>query len=117
MLQGCRVLKWCPNLPALLYVAVVQAVKVVLEPTCRALCCSGAVCLSGVESYLPCTVCRDAGCKMVLEPTCRALCCWVAGCSSCVGTYLLGPVLQVCRLLKQRRKLSARHCVAVVQAV
>ena len=36
--------------------AEVQAVKAMLEPTCRALCCKGAGCLSGVGTYLPGTV-------------------------------------------------------------
>ena len=36
----------CWNLPAGHCVAVVKAVKVVLEPTCRALCYSCAGCLS-----------------------------------------------------------------------
>ena len=48
VLQGCRLLKWFLNLPAWRCVAEVQAALVVLEPTCLALCCRGAGCLSGV---------------------------------------------------------------------
>ena len=43
-------------LPAGHCVAVVQTVKAVSEPTCRALCYSGAGCLRGVRTYLPGTV-------------------------------------------------------------
>ena len=63
----------------------------VSEPTCRALCCAGAGCLSGVGSYLPGTVLQGyrlfKGCRnlpagpcvagvqaAVLELTCRVLC-------------------------------------------
>ena len=38
------------------FVAGVQAVLAMAEPTCRALCYSGADCLSGVGTYLPGTV-------------------------------------------------------------
>ena len=81
VLQGCRLFKWCQNLPAGHCVAGMQAVKAVSKPTCWALCCKSAGCLSVVE------------------------------------TYLLGTVLQGCRLFRQCRNLSARHCVAGVQAV
>ena len=37
-------------------VAGVQTVSAMSEPTCRALCNSGAGCLSGVRTYLPGTV-------------------------------------------------------------
>ena len=53
VLQWCRLFKRCRNLPAGHCVAGVQAVKVMLEPTCRAWCCSGASCLSCVGTYLP----------------------------------------------------------------
>ena len=39
-----------------------KAVKTVLEPTCRALCCRGAGCSSGVGAYLPGTVLQ--GCRL-----------------------------------------------------
>ena len=39
-----------------------QAVEVVSEPTCRALCCRGADSLSNVGVYLPGTVLQ--GCRM-----------------------------------------------------
>ena len=44
------------NLPARHCIAGVRSVYAVLEPTCRALCCRGARCLSGVGTYLPVTV-------------------------------------------------------------
>ena len=144
MLQGCRLFKQCLkcrlfkqcwNLPAGHCVAVVQAVKAVLEQSCRALCCRGTGCLSGVRTYLPCTVCRGAGCLSgvgtylrgsVLQG-CRLLkwcpnylpgtVCRCAGCLSSVVTYLQGMVLQGSKLLKPCRNLPARHCVAGVQAL
>ena len=85
----------------------------VSEPTYRALCYSGAGCLSSVVTYLPDTVlqwCRlfkqclnlPAGhsvtvVKAVLamsESTCLALCYSGADCLSGVRTYLPGTVLQ-----------------------
>ena len=56
ILQGCRLLKQCRNLPARHCVAEVQAALVVFEPACLVLCCRGAVCLSSFGSYLPSTV-------------------------------------------------------------
>ena len=47
------------------------------EPTCLALCCRGAGCLSNVGTYLPGTVLQ--GCRR---------------CITSVGTYLPGTVLQ-----------------------
>ena len=38
------------------FVAGVQAVLAMAEPTCRALCYSGADCLSSVGTYLPGTM-------------------------------------------------------------
>ena len=106
------------------------------EPTCRALCCRGADCLSSVGTYLPGTVlqgCRlpkrclklPAGhcvtvvqaVKAVLETTCPALCNSGAGCLSGVRTYLPGTVLLGCRLFKWCGNLPAGHCVTVVKAV
>ena len=114
VLQGYRLLKRCRNLPAGNCVAGLQAVSAVLEPTCRALCCRGAGCLSGVGTYLPGTVlhwcrllkpCQNlparhcvAGfqaAEEVSEPTCWALCCRGAGWLGGVGTYLPGTVFQV----------------------
>ena len=94
-------------------VAGVQAVLAMSEPTCRALCYSGADCLSGVGTFLPGSVlqwcrlikwcqnlparhCVTVG-KTVLagsEPTCSALCYSGEGCFSNVGVYLPGTVLQ-----------------------
>ena len=96
-----RLLKRCQDLPAGHCVAAVQAVSAVMEPTSRALCCRGAVCLSSVGTYLSGTVlqgCRllkrcqnllgrhcvagvEAG-KVVLKPTYWALCCRGEGCLS-----------------------------------
>ena len=138
VLLGCRLFKWCPNLPPMNCGERMQAVKAVQEPTCRGLCCRGTGCLSDVGLYLPGTVlqgcrllkqCRNlpakhfvAGVQDVLvvpEPTCRALCCRGAGClnsvatflsalccrnTGClsrVGTYLLGTLLQRCRMFKR----------------
>ena len=56
MLQGCSLFKQFWKLPAKHCVAGVQAVQAVSESTCRALCSRGAVCLSGVQTYLLDTV-------------------------------------------------------------
>ena len=115
VLQGCRLFKDCPNLPAGHVVAG---------------------CLSSVETYLLVTVlqrcrllkwCRNLpawhcvaevqAVQAVLEPTCWAHCCRCEVCSSGFGTYLPGTVLQGCRLLKRCLNLPARHFVAGVQAV
>ena len=136
MLQWCRLFKRYRNLPARHCVTVVQAVLAMSEPTCQALCYSGADCLSGVGTYLPGTVlqwgrlfkrCRNLPAmhcvtvvKAVLamsEPTCQALCYSGADCLSGVGTYLPGTVLQWGRLFKRCRNLPARHCVTVVKTV
>ena len=114
MLQWCRLFKHSQNLPAGHCVTVVKAVLAMSEPTCQALCCSGAGCLSNIVTYLPGTVlqwCRmfkqyqnlHAGhcvtvVKAVLamsEPTYRALCYGGAGCLSNVGVYLPGTVFTV----------------------
>ena len=136
MLQGCRLFQQCLNLPAGHCVAVVQAVYVVSEPTCPALCCRGADCISRVGTYLPGTVlqwCRlfnrcqnlPAGpcvtvvqtVKAMSEPTCQALCYSGADCFSNVRTYLPGTMLQWCRLFKQCQNIPAGHCVTVMQTV
>ena len=75
-------------------VAGVQAVLTMAEPTCRALCYSGADCLSGVGTYLPGTVLQWGRLFKQSEPTCRALCYSGEGCFSNVGVYLPGTVLQ-----------------------
>ena len=106
------------------------------EPTYRALCNSGADCLSKVCTYLPGTVlqwCRlfkrcwnlPAGhcvtgvqaVEAMSEPTCRAPCYSGADCLSGVRTFPPGTVLQWCRLFKQCRNLPTRHCVTWVQTV
>ena len=136
VLQWCRLFKQCQNLPAGLCVTVVQTVKAMSEPTCRALCYSGADCLSNVRTYLPGTMlqwCRlfkqcqniPAGhCVTVMQtvsemskPTCRALCYGGADCLSGFRTYLRGTVLHRCRLLKRCQNLPAGHCVTGVQTV
>ena len=106
------------------------------EPTYRALCYSGADCLSGVRTYQLGTVlqwCRmfkqcqnlpTGHCVTVMqtvlavsEHTYRAQCCKGADCLSGVRTYLLGTVLQQCRLFKRCQNLPTGHCVTVVQTV
>ena len=64
MLKGCRLFKWCRNLPAGHCVVEVHAVYAVLEPICRALCFRGAGCLCGVGTYLPGTVLQ--GCRLFM---------------------------------------------------
>ena len=136
VLQGCRLFKRCQNLPAGHCVTVVRTVYAVSKPTCRALCYSGADCLSGVRTYLPGSVLQ--GCKLfkryrnlpaghcatgvqtvkaVSEPTCRALCYRDADCLSGVRTFLPGTVLQWCRLFKRCQNLPAGHCATGVQTV
>ena len=136
MLQGCRLLKQCRSLPARHCVAGVQTVSAMSEPTCRALCCSGAGCLSSVGTYLLGTVlewcrlfkqCQNlpawhcvAGVWTVLamlEPTWGALCYSGADCLSNVRIYLPVTVLQECMLFKRCKILPAWHCVTRVQAV
>ena len=56
VLQCCRLFKQYQNLPAGHCVTVVKAVLAISEPTCRALCWSGAGCLSNVRTYLPVSV-------------------------------------------------------------
>ena len=136
MLQRCRLFKQCWNLPAGHCVTVVKAVLALSEPTCPALCCSGAGCLSNVRTYLLGIVlqwCRlfkrcqnlPAGhCVTVVKavlamsgPTYRAWCYSVESFFSNVGVYLPCTVLQWCRLLKQCQNLPAGHCITVVKAV
>ena len=56
VLQWCRLCKHCRSLPAGHYVKVVKVVLAMSESTFRALCCSGAGCLSNVRTYLLGTV-------------------------------------------------------------
>ena len=65
VLQGCRLLKWCWNLPARHCVAGVQAVEVVLKPTCRLLSCRGTGCISGFGTYLMGSVLQ--GCRLLKQ--------------------------------------------------
>ena len=97
MLQGCRLPKRCRNLPARHCVTVVQAVKVVSEPTCLALCNRGADCLSGVGTYLPGTVLQ--WCRLFKQ--CRNL---PAG--HCVAGV---------QTVKQCQNLPAGYCGTVMQ--
>ena len=62
VLQGCRLFKQCGNLRARHCIVGVQSVLAVLEPTCQALCCGGAGCLSGVGTFLLGTVLQ--GCRL-----------------------------------------------------
>ena len=98
-MQGCRLFKQLLNLHAGHCVAGMQARH----------CVTGLhAVLGGVETYLPGTVCRGAGClssvrtylsgtvlqavKAVSKPPCQALCYRGAGCLNRVGTYLQGTV-------------------------
>ena len=69
VLQGCRLFKQCWSLPAGHCVAGVQTISAMSEPTCRALCCSGAGCLRSIRTYLPSTVLQGCG----LYKRCRNL--------------------------------------------
>ena len=61
VLQGFRLFKQCWSQPAGHCVAGVQTISAMSEPTCLALCCSGAGCLRSVGTYLPDTVLQ--GCR------------------------------------------------------
>ena len=99
------------------------------EPTYRALCCSGAGCLSGVRTYQPDTVLQ--GCRLfkqclnlpaghcvtvvkavlaMSESTCLALCYSGADCLSGVGTYLLGTVTVVKAVLAMSESTCRTLC-------
>ena len=127
VLQLCSLFKRCLNLPTGHCVKVVKAVLAMTEPTCQALCCSGAGCLSNIGTYLPGTVlqwCRmfkqyqnlHAGhcvtvVKAVLamsEPTYLALCYGGAGCLSNVGVYLLGTVFTVVKAVLAMSESTCR---------
>ena len=62
VLQWCRLLKRCQNLPTGHCVTVMQAFYAVSEPSCRALYYSYEGCLSNVGVYLPDTVLQ--GCRL-----------------------------------------------------
>ena len=128
VLQCRRLFKRCQNLPARHCVTLVLTVRALSEPTCRALCCSGANCLSNVRTYLPSNVLL--GCRLFKwyqKPTYRALFYSGASCLRGVGIYLPGTVLQGCRLFKPCRTYLPgtvllwcrlfRHSFTVVQAV
>ena len=88
-----------------------------MEPTSRALRGRGAICLSGVETYLPGTVGRGGGCLSGVEITSWTFWGRGAGRLSGVGTYLPGTVRQGYRLFKGCQSLPPGHCGAGVQAV
>ena len=117
-------------------VAGVQAVLAMSEPTWRALCYSGADCLSGVGTYLPgsvlqwcrlfkrCRILPAVHCVTVVkavlamsESTCQALCYSGKDCFRSVGTYLPGTCVAGGRRFQQCQNLPAGHCVAGVQTV
>ena len=77
----------------------------VSEPTCWALCNSGAGCLSNDGVYLLGTVLQ--WCRLFKR--CQNLTYRGAGCLSGVRTYLLGTVLQWCRLFKQCQNLPTGY--------
>ena len=126
----------CWNLPAGHCVAGVQAVYVVFESTCQALCCRSAGCLSCFGTYLPGLVlqsfrlfkqsqnppagycvqgcrlfnwCRNLPARTVLQGWRLFKRCQnlTAGCLDRVKTYLTGTVLQGCRLFIRCQNLSA----------
>ena len=76
-----------------------QAVIALSEPTCRALCYSGADCLSRVGTYLPGSVLQ--WCRLFQQ--CRNL--------------PAGHCVTVRKLFKRCQNLPAVHCVSVVKAV
>ena len=97
--HGCRLFKWCQNLPPGHCGAVVQVIQAVSETSSPALWGRGASCLSGV-----------------------GITSWTlwgrgAGRLSGVGTYLTGTVRQGYRLFKGCQSLPPGHCRAGVQAV
>ena len=116
MLQWCRLFKLCQNLPAGHCVTVVKAVLAMSEPTCQALCCSGAGCLSNVGTYLPGTVLQ--WCRMFKQyQNLHSWHCYSGeSCFSNVRTYLPGTVLWWCRLFKQCWSLPAGHCFYSVES-
>ena len=87
------------------------------EPTCRALCCRGAVCLSGVRTYLRGIVLQWCSLFKWSQNLPAVHCVTEVQAVSGVRTYLPGTVLQRCRLFKWSQNLPARHCVAGVQSV
>ena len=101
VLQWCRLFKRWRKLPAEHCVEGVKAAEAVSEPTCQALCCRGAGCLSGVRTYLPGNVlqwCRlFKRCQTYLPGNVLQWCRLFKRCQ----TYLPGNVLQWCRLFKQ----------------
>ena len=131
VLQGCRLFKWCQNLPTLHCKQGCRLFKQCLNlhagtvllgcrlfKRCRNL--PAGHCVAGVQAV-----------KAVSEFTCQALCCRGEGCLSNVGTYLWGTVcrlfkrcinlptghcVQGCKLFKWCRNLPARQGVAVAQA-
>ena len=99
MVQRCRLLKQCWNLPP------------------RHCGGRGACCLCVVGTFLQGTV--GHGCRLlwgVLNPNSGKL--WGRGicCLSSVRTFLLGTVRQGCRLFKRCRNLPPEHCKVEVHA-
>ena len=99
MVQWCRLLKRCRNLPAGHCVTVVKAVLAVSESTCLTLCYSDAGCLSNVRNYLPCTVLQ--GCRLFKR--CKNL--------------PAGHCVTVVKAALANSEPTCRHCVAGVQTV
>ena len=98
VLQWCRLFKRCRNLPTGHCVTVVKTVKAVSEPTCRALCYSGATVLAMSEpTYRHCVTVMQTVLAMS-GPTYRALC------------YSGATVLAM-------SEPTYRHCVTVMQTV
>ena len=99
VLQGCSLFKQCWNLPAEHCVVMVQAVEAVSELTCQALCCRGAVCLSGDQTYPPGPVLK--GCRLLKQ------------CQNLPAGYCV----KRCSLFKRCGNLLVGHCVAGEHAI
>ena len=97
--QGCRLFKWCQNLPPGHCGAGCRLFKQFQNLP------SGH---SGVGM-------KDD--KAVSEPSSRALLGRAANCKTGVGTFLLGTVGKGCRLFKRCQNLPPGHSGAGVQAV
>ena len=106
VLQWCRLFKHSQNLPAGHRVAGAQTAYAVLEPTCRALCYSGAGCLSGVRTYLPGTELQ--WCRLFKQ-------CQNLPAMHCVT--VVQTVKAMSELFKWCQNLPVGHCVTVVQTV
>ena len=118
--EGCRLFKRCQHLPPRHCWAGVQAVRMELEPTSKALWGLGAGCLqqcqklslSGLRTYITGTV--GQGCRLFLRVTIYHQCVFGQGCRL-FKQYRNLPsniVGQGCRLFKQLWNLPPWYCGA-----